>query len=62
MDFPAWKTACRFCGKLAETDECKECQEHFKSHGRHPNGVRYYQVPGHPRVVVRYCSECRKPV
>ena len=27
MDFSVWKTACRFCGRLAETDECKECQE-----------------------------------
>ena len=27
MDFSVWKTACRFCGRLAETNECKECQE-----------------------------------
>ena len=46
MDFSVWKTACRFCGRLAETDEPKECQEHFKSHGHYPNGVQRYQVPG----------------
>ena len=54
MDFSVWKTACRFCGRLAETDEPKECQEHFKSHGHYPNGVRRYQVPGQPRVMARY--------
>lgn len=32
----------------------KECQEHFKSHGHYPNGVRRYQVPGQPRVMARY--------
>jgi hypothetical protein len=60
MDFSVWKTACRFCGKLAETDECKECEEHFKNHGHHPNGVRRYQVPGQPRLIARYCGECGK--
>ena len=30
MDVSAWKTACRFCGKLAETDECQECKQEFK--------------------------------
>ena len=37
MDFSAWKTACCFCGKLAETNECKACQEYFKLHGHYPN-------------------------
>ena len=60
MDFSVWKTACRFCGKLAETDECKECRDHFKRHGHFPKEVRWYQVPGQPRTVVRYCSECGK--
>lgn len=31
MDYHrAWRTSCRFCGKLAESEECKECQEHFE--------------------------------
>ena len=45
-DFSVWKTACRFSGKLAEADECKECQDHFKRHGHFPKEVRCYQVPG----------------
>jgi hypothetical protein len=60
MDFSVWQTACRFCGRLAETDECKECQNHFKRYGHHPKEVRCYQVPGQPRVVIRYCGECNK--
>jgi hypothetical protein len=46
MDFSVWKTACRFCVRLAETDECNECRDHFERHGHHPNEVRCYQVPG----------------
>jgi hypothetical protein len=46
MDSSVWKTACRFCGRLADMDKCKECQDHFKRHGHHPNEVRSYQVPG----------------
>ena len=62
MDSSVWTTACRFRGKLAETDECKECEEHFKRHSHYPNGVRHYQVPGQPRVMARYCGECGKPL
>jgi hypothetical protein len=60
MDFSVWKTACHFCSKLAETDEYKECEDHFRSHGHYPNGVQCYQVPGQPRVIARYCGECGK--
>jgi hypothetical protein len=51
------ETACRFCDKPVETDECKECEEYFKSQGHHPKKIRHYQVPGSPWVVVRYCGE-----
>ena len=32
MDFSVWKTACRFCGRLAETDECRSAE--ITSRGR----------------------------
>jgi hypothetical protein len=51
MEFSVWKTACRFCGKLADKDECKECDEHFKVYGHYPNHVSHYQVPGQPRIM-----------
>jgi len=60
MDSSVWKTACRFCARLAETDECKDCHDHFKEHGHCPTGVRRYQVPGQPRVVARYSADCGK--
>jgi hypothetical protein len=53
MGFSVWKSACRFCGRLVEMDECNECQEHFKTHGHYPNGVRCYRVAGQPRVMAR---------
>jgi hypothetical protein len=55
-----WKTACSFCGRLAEADVCLECQEHFKTYGHHPREVQRYQMPGQPRVIARYCGECGK--
>ena len=33
------------CGRLAETDECKECRDHFERQGHHPSEVRCYQMP-----------------
>jgi hypothetical protein len=53
-----WKMSCSFCGTLAEADVCNDCQEHFKRYGHHPKEIRRYQMPGQPRVLVRYCGEC----
>jgi hypothetical protein len=56
------ENACRFCGRLAENEECQQCRRHFDHTPHYPKEVRFYQAPGQPRVLVRYSGACGKPL
>ena len=51
---------CQFCGRLAAQDPCLGCQRHREVFGHFPKEVRWRQAPGQPRVLTRFCSECRR--
>jgi hypothetical protein len=51
---------CQFCGRLVAQETCLGCQRHREVSGHFPKEVRWQQVPGQPRVLARFCSECER--
>jgi hypothetical protein len=41
-------------------ETCLGCQHHREVFGHFPKEVRWQQVPGQPRVLARFCSECER--